>query len=239
MQPMERWSRNCGSGGIGQSGHITKDSYRPGVLEANWVEDHAKVTGGPDDTILTHTGPLRGSPTSTHRLFFTAAGKTGEELAEGAQRHDLYQLGIKGELLMRHGRFDQPPVQCLGTTYQLTHGREDGSDRRVQSYLWHGRKQNDMYVPHSTGNQALGATTRKQQEWGTQAGGQDAYTTTQRATSLPPAMASAEAPGRTQSLRPLGDSGMLQQAGQRPKGMSADECDKNYRRIGLRVNYRS
>lgn len=41
-------------------------------------------------------------------------GKTGEYLVEASTRHDLNQPGVKGELLTRHGRFDEPPVQCLG-----------------------------------------------------------------------------------------------------------------------------
>ncbi|KXZ51730.1 hypothetical protein GPECTOR_11g177 [Gonium pectorale] len=239
MNPKERWSRNCGSGGIGHSGYNTE--FKSGVLISNWVEDLAKSTGPLSDTILTHSAPLRGPPTSTQRLHYTEAGKTGAELLEGCERHDLYQLGIKGELLTRHGRFDQPPVQCLGTTYQMTHGRVDGTDRRVQSYLWHGNKRNDMYVPHSTmGPQSCSLTTRKLNEWG--AGGapaHDPYQTTQRATTLPPALATAEAPPRAGTLRPLADSGMLQHPGQRPKGETRDELDKNYRQIGLRVNYRS
>ncbi|GFR45124.1 hypothetical protein Agub_g6504, partial [Astrephomene gubernaculifera] len=179
--------------GVGHSGH-TGGPYRSGVLIANWVEDHAMYVGAPADTILTHTAPFRGPPSTTQRNHYTSEGKTGVELLEGCERHDLYQLGIKGELLTRHGRFDQPPVQCLGTTYQMTHGRVDGTDRRVQSYLWHGNKQNDLYVPHSTmGPQSMGLTTRKQQEWGSQ-GVQDPYLTTQRATTLPPAIHTAENP---------------------------------------------
>ncbi|GLI70435.1 hypothetical protein VaNZ11_015345 [Volvox africanus] len=233
----ERWSRNCGSGGIGNSEHVT--DYRSGVLIANWVEDDAKGFGAPSDTILTHTTPFRGPPTTTNSLLYTSAGKTGPDLMEACERHDLNRVGVKGELLTRHGRFDQPPIQCLGTTYQMTHGRVDGTDRRVQSYLWHGHKQNDLYVPHSTmGPQSMGLTTRKQQDWSAQ-GTDDPYLTTNRTVSLPPALCTAELPGRTQTLRPPADSGMLQHPAQRPKGESRDECDNNYRQIGLRVNYRS
>ncbi|GLC35129.1 hypothetical protein PLESTB_000557200 [Pleodorina starrii] len=233
----DRWSRNCGSGGIGNSGQVT--DYRSGVLIANWVEDDAKAFGGHSDTILTHTAPFRGPPTTTHQLLYTNSGKLGADLMEACERHDLYRIGIKGELLTRHGRFDQPPVQCLGTTYQMTHGRVDGTDRRVQSYLWHGHKQNDLYVPHSTmGPQSMGLSTRKKQDWNAQAT-DDPYLTTNRTTSLPPAVFTAEQTSRTHTLLPSADSGMLQHPAQRPKGGTRDECDKNYRQIGLRVNYRS
>ncbi len=52
--------------------------------------------------------------------------------------HPRPQVGLKADLLTRHGAFEQPPVQCLATTYQLTHGRADGTDRRPQAYIWAG-----------------------------------------------------------------------------------------------------
>ncbi|PNW76729.1 hypothetical protein CHLRE_11g469000v5 [Chlamydomonas reinhardtii] len=235
----DRWSRNCGSGGVGHSG--TVNEYRSGVLIGNFVENAAKTTGRMGETILSHTGPgaQTGIPTTTQKRSYTAEGKTGEYLVEASTRHDLNQPGVKGELLTRHGRFDEPPVQCLGTTYQLTYGRADGTDRRVQSYLWHGRKQVDYFVPHSTGGPStLSLTARKQQEWGTQ-GATDAYLTTKMAATQPAALATAENPTRTQTLRPLGDSGLMPQPGQKPKGFARDELDKPHHRTGLRVNYRS
>ncbi|KAG2498585.1 hypothetical protein HYH03_003336 [Edaphochlamys debaryana] len=220
------------------SGNVT--DYKGGVLISNWVEDHAKATSAPGTHILTHRGPRPAPPPiSTQRLSYTPAGKTGEDLLEAAERHDR-PLGIKGELLTRHGRFDAPPVQCLGTTYQLTHGRADGTDRKVQAYLWHGRKQNDSFVPHSTfGPNTMQLTARKQAEWASRAASADPYETTQRASTLPAALRTAESPMRTQSLRLTGDSGLTLQPANRPKGEISTECDKNYRRIGLRVRYRS
>jgi hypothetical protein len=66
----------------------------------------------------------------------------------------------------------------------MTHGRVDGTDRRVQSYLWHGFKQNDLYVPHSTmGAQSMSLSTRKQHDWIAQ-DDDDQYLTTNRVSDL-------------------------------------------------------
>ena len=60
-----------------------------------------------------------------------------------------------------------------------------------------------------------------------------------QAATQPAALATAENPTRTQTLRPLGDSGLMPQPGQKPKGFARDELDKPHHRTGLRVNYRS
>ncbi len=51
------------------------------------------------------------------------------------------------------------------------------------------------------------------------------------------ALPAAEHPVRTQTLRPRGDDGTLSQIGRKPVGVHRDECDKTYRRTGLRDIY--
>ena len=46
--------------------------HRTGVLISNWVENDAKAFGAASDTILTHTAPLRGPPSTTHRQTFNS-----------------------------------------------------------------------------------------------------------------------------------------------------------------------
>lgn len=67
------------------------------------------------------------------------------------------------DVLTRHGSFDEPPIQCLATVYSLVHGHKQLGEPATQSYLWQGRKRNDMLTPCSV--PALSTTTAKRSEW--------------------------------------------------------------------------
>ncbi len=51
------------------------------------------------------------------------------------------------------------------------------------------------------------------------------------------ALPAAITPSKTGTIRSSGEDGQFAQAGRKPLGLSVEECDKNYRRMGLRDTY--
>ena len=46
----------------------------------------------------------------------------GDDLAVASQRHDTNKINLSGDILLRHGDFTQPPIQCLASLNQLAFG---------------------------------------------------------------------------------------------------------------------
>lgn len=233
---MEHWSRGCGSGGIGYSGYIGE--YRDGVKQANWVENEyknaAKVTGR---HFLGFGEPFTAN--STQRISYNQYGKTGEDLQFISQRHDgeLVHEGVKADILFRHGNFASPDEECHATLNELALSERRTCDPSVQTYLWTGRKKIDQKIPLSTHTMSM--TQRKAAEWAAEGAPDAAYRTTSRTVLYSTAMRAAEAPCKQGTLKSSSfrEGGQLSTTGRKPVGPNAEECDKNYRHIGLRNTY--
>uniref|UniRef100_A0A7S0YC90 Uncharacterized protein n=1 Tax=Polytomella parva TaxID=51329 RepID=A0A7S0YC90_9CHLO len=195
----ERWSRGCGSGGIGFSGH--NNSYMNGVLIRNWVEDKfgedLKSTGK-HHLGLSSKQPFNGS--STHRAAFTEDGKTGDDLIGLSYRYDK-DLGKKGnghDTLSRHGDFYEEPISCLGTMNQLAHNEKCLDEPKVQQYIWQGFKQNDFKVPRSIDDSKL-VTTKLKDKWKAEETN-DMYATSNKTAYLPSAILAAQTASSTSRI---------------------------------------
>jgi len=177
------------------------------------------------------------SANSTQRTSFTPYGKTGDDLMYFSQRHDreLSNFGLKGDVLFRHGDFKQDPVKCHATLNSLTHGEKHLGEPRVQTYLWTGSNRLNQTVPLST--QTLSLTQRKAKEWEEAADPSSSFRTTTRSALYSSALPAAEQPVKRDTIKPMADGGQLAQVGRKPVGGHAEECEKNYRRIGLRDTY--
>jgi len=237
MDSTERWTRGTGSGGIGVSGHVKE--YSHGVLVSNFVEDIAgaqmQATG---KHWLGQGQPMEA--TSTQRRSYHGMGKSGPELAVTAARHDkeLATQGLGSDLLTRHGDFWQPRQTYYASLNQLTYGADrHHQEPRVGTYLWTAGNTHNATVPLNTLNDssALGCTMSKAQQWADEVA-HNQFTTTSRSSQLAAALPAASQP-RTQTLHPACDDGQLSGIGRKPVGPHRDECDKTYRRTGLRDKY--
>ncbi|GAX73585.1 hypothetical protein CEUSTIGMA_g1036.t1 [Chlamydomonas eustigma] len=232
----ERWNRNCGSGGLGPATHIAGDGYRPGVLEANWVEELSgadmKATG---KHILGFGAPMTAN--SMQRISYTAQGKVGEDLAYISQRHDrqLSNEGQSGDVLFRHGDFLQPRMDAAASLNSLTYGEKQHGEPRVQTYLWDGSNHHSRNVPLKQSN--LDLTRSKVSQWQKDSDPYSAFKTSTRTAAMSAALPSAISPSKTATIRPSTEGGQEAQVGRKPVGLNQQECDKNYRHMGLRDTY--
>ena len=63
----------------------------------------------------------------TLSVYGCAQGKVGQDLAVAAHRQDreLNNDGQNGDILTRHGDFNQPPLDCSASLNRLTYGECD------------------------------------------------------------------------------------------------------------------
>eukprot|EP00798_Chlamydomonas_sp_ICE-L_P023228 gene23228-30451_t len=231
---MEHWSRGCGSGGIGYSGYIVE--YKDGVKQANWVENEVKNEFSQTGKHFLGFGEPFNS-TSTQRMSYNPYGKVGEDLTFISERHDreLVHSGVKADILFRHGNFAAPDEECHASLNELAMSERRVGDPKVQAYMWTGKKNIDRSVPLSTNTMSL--TQRKAAEWNAEAAPDNMYRTSSKTVLYSTAMRSASTPVKQGTLRPCNDQGLMAGSGRIPLGPNVDECDKNYRHIGLRNTY--
>ncbi|KAG1668625.1 hypothetical protein FOA52_001494 [Chlamydomonas sp. UWO 241] len=233
----ERWSRGCGSGGIGPAGSLP--SYRFGVLEANWGEETSgKELSQTGRNVFNQGASMRGA--STTQETYTPEGKSGVSLIAISERKD-HELGVAGQgrdVLMRHGDFLKPPIDTATSLNSLTYSAKQLGEPGVQAYLWSGSNHGDAMVP--TKASELSLTKTKVAQWVEQADPYAGFTSTQRASQLAAATAAASSPKPIKQgaiVRPVADGGQPAQIGRKPVGPMVAECEKNYRNIGLRDTY--
>ena len=80
--PVETWSRGCGSGGLGYSGHLNLD-YRSGVLMGNWEEEVRKS----DPTAEIASTRTLGPRATTYLAAFCTSPKVRCAAVQGGEQH--------------------------------------------------------------------------------------------------------------------------------------------------------
>ncbi len=108
---------------------------------------------------------------------------------------------------------------------------------RVQTYLWSGSNAHSRTVPLGKTGAGLGLTRSKVAEWQSEADPTGHFRTTSRGAAMQAALPAAISPSKTQTIKPAAEGGQTAQIGRKPVGECVDECQKNYRRIGLRDTY--
>jgi len=140
---------------------------------------------------------------------------------------------------MRHGDFWAPRQTYFASMNQLTFpANRFHGESRTDAYVWSGSNRHNATVPLST--RSLGLTATKSRQWQGE-GSQSPYTTTTRSALHAAALPAAENPTRTQTFRTTGGlpGGEPLTIGRKPLGVHRDECDKVYRRTGLRDRWYS
>lgn len=84
---------------------------------------------------------------------------------------------------------------------------------------------------------SLSLTRTKVAQWQADSDPSGTYRTSSRAAALASALPAASHPCKTSTIMPAAEGGQLAQIGRKPCGASQVECDKNYRRLGLRDTY--
>ena len=101
--------------------------------------------------------------------------------------------------------------------------------------MWDGSNRHSRTVPVK--QSSLSLTRTKVAQWQADSDPYSAFKTTSRAAALASALPAACSPSKTSTIMPAAEGGQPAQIGRKPCGASQVECDKNYRRLGLRDTY--
>ena len=130
-----------------------------------------------------------------------------------------------------NGRLSHPDV------LPTSKGEKQLGEPNVQTYLWDGSNHHARTVPVK--QSSLSLTRTKVAQWQEQADPYSSFKTTSRSAALAAALPAADTPSKVVALLPSAEAegGQAAQIGRKPTGSSQVECDKNYRRLGLRGTY--